>query len=70
MEGRWLTWGRSGLALGVVVVLVVLGLENMALRSQWREVEDGVNWAARVEGVTAVDVAPGSSGEAAGVRLR
>jgi two-component system NtrC family sensor kinase len=68
MEGRWLTWGRSGLALVVVVVLVVLGLQNMALRSQWREVEDGVNWAARVEGVTAVEVAPGSSGEAAGVR--
>ena len=68
MEARWLTWGRSGFAVGVVVVLVVLGLENMALRPQWQEVEDGVNWAARAEGVTAVEVVPGSSGEAAGVR--
>ena len=60
--------GRSGFAVGVVVVLVVLGLENMALRPRWQEVEDGVNWAARAEGVTAVEVARGSSGEAAGVR--
>ena len=68
MEARWVIWGRSAFAVGVVVVLVVLGLQNMALRPQWQEVEDGVNWAARAEGVTAVEVVPGSSGEAAGVR--
>jgi PAS domain-containing protein len=68
MEARWLTWGRSGFAVGVVVVLVVLGLQNMALRPRWQEVEDGVNWAARVEGVTAVEVLRDSSGEAAGIR--
>ncbi|MEO8259239.1 MAG: ATP-binding protein [Acidobacteriota bacterium] len=67
-ETRWLAWGRSAFAVGVVVVLVVLGLENMALRSQWREVEDGVNWAPRAEGVTAVEVLPASAGEAAGIR--
>ena len=68
MEARWLTWGRSGFAVGVVLVLVVLGLENMALRPKWQEVEDGVNWAARLEGVTAVEIVPGSAGEAAGIR--
>jgi two-component system NtrC family sensor kinase len=68
VEGRWLVWGRSVFALAVVVVLVALGLENMALRVQWHEVEDGVYWGARAAGVTAIEVAPGSTGEAAGIR--
>jgi membrane-associated protease RseP (regulator of RpoE activity) len=68
MDGRWLAWGRSVFAVAVVVVLVALGLENMALRVQWHEVEDGVYWGARAEGVTAVEIAPGSTGEAAGIR--
>jgi two-component system, NtrC family, sensor kinase len=55
-------------AVGVVVVLVVLGLENMVQRARWHEVEDGVNWAPRNEGVTAVEIVPGSTGEAAGIR--
>jgi two-component system, NtrC family, sensor kinase len=67
-EGRWLAWGRSVFAVAVVVVLVALGLENMALRVQWHEVDDGVYWDARPEGVTAIEVAPGSTGEAAGIR--
>src|SRR4026208_661123 len=40
-EARWLTWGRSGFAVGVVVVLVVLGVENMALRPQGQGVGGG-----------------------------
>jgi two-component system NtrC family sensor kinase len=68
VDGRWLAWGRSVFAVAVVVVLVGLGLENMALRVQWHEVEDGVYWGARAEGVTAVEIAPGSTGEAAGIR--
>jgi two-component system, NtrC family, sensor kinase len=68
-EGRWLTWGRSVFAVAVVFVLVGLGFENMALRAQWHEVEDGVCWCApAAEGVSAVEVAPGSTGEAAGIR--
>jgi hypothetical protein len=56
-------------AVSVVVVLLALGLENMALRAQWHEVEDGVCWCApSAEGVMAVEVAPGSTGEAAGIR--
>ena len=50
----------------MVVVLVVLGVENMALRARWHEVEDGVLWAARAEGVTAVEVVAGFSGRRRG----
>ena len=67
VRGGWLTWWRSASAIGVAVVLVVLGLENMTLRARWHEVEDGVLWAARAEGVTAVEVWPGSAGEIAGI---
>jgi hypothetical protein len=45
-----------------------LGVANIAVRAQWHEVEDGVFWGARSEGVTAVDVAPGSAADVAGVR--
>jgi two-component system NtrC family sensor kinase len=68
VEARWLAWGRSVGAVAVVVVLVVLGLENMALRARWHEVEDGVLWSARAGGVTAVEIFRGSAGEAAGLR--
>jgi PAS domain S-box-containing protein len=52
---------------GVVVVLVVLGLSNMVLRARWHGVEDGVLWGGRAEGVTAVEVAPGSAAARAGI---
>src|SRR5580765_5214715 len=61
-------WGSSIFALAVVVTLVFLGAANIIVRAQWHEVEDGVLWGARSEGVTAVDVAPGSSADLAGVR--
>src|SRR5262245_30016698 len=61
-------WGSSIFALVVVVTLVFLGAANIIIRAQWHEVEDGVLWGARAEGVTAVDVAPGSAAEASGVR--
>ena len=50
------------------LVLVALGVANVAMRARWHEVEDGVLWAARVEGVTAVEVLPESAGEAAGIQ--
>src|SRR5262245_39468944 len=61
-------WGSSIFALVVVITLVFLGAANIIIRAQWHEVEDGVLWGTRAEGVTAVDVAPGSAADAAGVR--
>ena len=61
-------WGRSIFAVSIVVVLFALGVANIVVRAQWHEVEDGVFWGARAEGVTAVDVAHGSAADAAGVQ--
>ena len=61
-------WASSVFAVAVVVTLVTLGVANIVVRAQWHEVEDGVLWGARAEGVTAVDVAPGSAADAAGMR--
>src|SRR5947209_12213352 len=65
---RWIVWGRSLLALAVVGMLLVLGVANIALRAQAHQVEDGVLWADRAEGVTASDIAPGSPAERAGIQ--
>src|SRR5256885_7619230 len=64
---RWIVWGRSLLALAAVGMLLVLGVSNIALRTQAHQVEDGVLWADHAEGVTASDVAPGSPAERAGI---
>jgi two-component system, NtrC family, sensor kinase len=64
---RVLAWGRSLFALAVVAVLLVLGLANIAMRAQWRQVEDGVLWQARPEGVTAAEVSADSPAGAAGI---
>jgi len=64
---RVLAWGRSLFALAVVAVLLVLGLANIAMRAQWHQVEDGVLWQARPEGVTAAEVAASSPAGAAGI---
>src|SRR4051812_46738712 len=66
-EARWLAWGRSLFAVAVVIVLVILGIANVAMYSRWHEVEDGVLWSARAEGVTASDVVAGSAAAAAGI---
>jgi PAS domain S-box-containing protein len=63
----WLSWGRSVVVLAILVVLAGLGIANVALYSQWHEVEDGVLWGWRGEGVTALEVAPHSAGASAGV---
>src|SRR5262245_41046611 len=67
-ESPWLVWGRSAFALAVVAILLALGVANIVTRARWHEVEDGVLWAARAEGVTAVEVARGSAADAAGIR--
>ena len=66
-EGPWLGWGRSAFATVVAVVLVGLGVANIATRARWSEVEDGVHWDARPEGVTAIAIAPESPAAAAGI---
>jgi hypothetical protein len=68
VEARWLVWGRSVFAVVIVVLLVALGIANVAMYSRWHEVEDGVLWSARPEGVTATEVAGGTAAEAAGVQ--
>src|SRR5882762_3871197 len=67
VEARWFVWARSLFAVLVVVVLVGLGVANVAMYSQWHEVEDGVYWGARAEGVTATEIVPGSAAAAAGL---
>jgi two-component system, NtrC family, sensor kinase len=64
---RWIVWGRSLLALGVVGMLLILGVANIALRAQAHQVEDGVLWADRAEGVTVADIASGSPAARAGM---
>jgi PAS domain S-box-containing protein len=66
-EPLWRAWARPALAVLVVIVLVGLGVANIVLRAQWHEVEDGVYWGARAEGVTAVEVVPGSAAATAGI---
>ena len=68
VEGRWTIWGRSVFAVAVVAVLIVLGVANIGMHARWHEVEDGVLWTARAEGVTAAEVAAGSAAEAAGIQ--
>ena len=67
-EAPWRVWARPAMTVTIVTILVALGIANIAMRAQWHEVEDGVFWGARAEGVTAVDVAPGSAGDAAGIQ--
>src|SRR5476649_1326813 len=68
IEARWLVWGRSVFAVTVVALLVALGLANIATKPRWHEVEDGVLWSARAEGVTAIEVAAGTAAAEAGIR--
>ena len=47
---------RSSAVGLVAAVLMALGIANIATRAQLHEVEDGVFWAERSEGVTAAEV--------------
>ena len=67
-EPLWRAWARPVFIVAVVTVLVALGIANVAMRAKWHEVEDGVLWGARAEGVTALDVAPDSPAAASGMR--
>jgi PAS domain S-box-containing protein len=61
-------WLRSAFVSFVALVLVGLGIANVATRARLHQVEDGVLWGERAEGITAVEVAPGSAAARAGVR--
>ncbi|MFN8062010.1 MAG: ATP-binding protein [Vicinamibacterales bacterium] len=56
------------MTLGVVATLLALAATNIYLRASWREVEDGVLWMTRADGVVAADVAPHGPAARAGVR--
>jgi PAS domain S-box-containing protein len=60
-------WVGPAFALTIVISLFSLGVANIVLRARTTEVDDGVLWRARVEGVTAVEVASGSTGDRAGI---
>lgn len=66
-ETRWRSWGRSAFALTIAILLGSLGAANILTRAHWHEVEDGVLWQSRPEGVRAVEVAAGSAGSRAGI---
>jgi two-component system NtrC family sensor kinase len=54
--------------LFAVAALLCLGAANIALRATWQEVEDGVLWTSRAEGVVAAEIAPGSPAEEVGLK--
>jgi PAS domain S-box-containing protein len=60
-------WGW-GAALALVLTFLALGLSNIVARATWHEVEDGVLWASRPEGVVAAEIATGSPAAVAAVR--
>jgi two-component system NtrC family sensor kinase len=63
----WGKWSRPALPVVVVSVLLCLGAANIATRAAFREVEDGVLWALRAEGVVAAEIADGTPAAAVGL---
>ncbi|MBS1819547.1 MAG: PDZ domain-containing protein [Acidobacteria bacterium] len=67
-EPLWRTWARPLFIVAILSVLVSLGIANVVMRARWHEVEDGVLWGARAQGVTALEVAIDSPAATSGVR--
>src|SRR5262249_47142227 len=63
----WRAWTGPLLAVLVVLGLAGLGIANIAVRARYHDVEDGVLWGARTEGVTALEVVPGSPAAQSGI---
>jgi PAS domain S-box-containing protein len=62
------SWWRTAIVVLVTGGLLALGIANIASRARGPHFEDGVLWASRAEGVTAVEVAPQSAGATAGIQ--
>src|SRR5262245_23462298 len=58
---------RSSAVGLVAAILMALGIANIATRARLHEVEDGVLWVERSEGVTAAEVAPETAAAKAGI---
>jgi PAS domain S-box-containing protein len=67
-NARRATWLRLLAQAAVVAVLLCLAVANIAVRTTWSELEDGVLWRAQGEGLTAGVVDDGSPAAKAGVR--
>ena len=67
-SARRRVWLRLMAQAAVVVALLCLAVANIAVRSTWSEMEDGVLWAAEADQIVARAVAEGSPAERAGVR--
>lgn len=63
-EGRATHWGGTALAVLVTALLLALVAANVVSRTTWREVEDGVLWEVRAEGVVAAAVSDGAGARA------
>ena len=61
-------WVRLAAEAAVVVALLCLAAANIAVRSSWTEMEDGVLWVVEGDQVTAREVAEGSPAERASLR--
>lgn len=64
---RRVQWGRAAFAVLVTALLLALVVSNIAVRFSWVEIEDGVLWEARAEGVVAASVGPETTGARAGI---
>src|SRR5262245_13637328 len=62
-----LRWSRPALPLAVVSALLCLGVANIKARATWHEVEDGVLWLQRGDGVVAGEIARGTPAAAVGL---
>jgi two-component system NtrC family sensor kinase len=65
IRGRW---ARTVAPIVVLAALLCLGLANIAARAAWHEVEDGVLWTSRAEGVVAAEIAEGTPAAAVGLQ--
>ena len=68
MPGVWVRWAQTALPMAVVAVLLWLGAANIVARATFEELEDGVLWRLRPEGVVAGDIAAGSPAAKVGLR--
>ena len=64
----WTRWSRPAVPIVIVAALLCLGVANIVARATFREVEDGVLWTLRPEGVVASEIADGTPAAAVGLK--